>query len=439
MASDDAIITAAQLDGQARYYTATSTAATAAQAQRDVATIEANAQREVAQSDAQSRGQVAQTQAQSAGQVAQTEAQGRNQVATTEAQSRNQVAQTEAAATTSVANTRAQADTSVAGINRDAQIAAAQIDASWHANVATIQAKATTDAATIDASWHQGVAEIESNAKIQAAQIDASWHQGVADTEAAASNYRADQELAGVNAHETHEDGRLTTKLAFAEGKFSTVWPTVEGFIGTVGGSFQLPGGPQFTEPSPSTPIGFRMGPNETSVPQNQLGTYQRRGEMWMGSGDVKTQGIGFASGTSVSDAVAATQLPFISTSGVLTQAQIQQKVNQLRARADVKTQTESRKIMSDLTGRGFSASSPVVSALQASIAAQGLRTSIEGATDLMLKAAEVNADAVLKGQIAVADQWNKEEQALIDVAKNQTTRVVGVLSAITGMVGSIA
>ena len=96
-----------------------------------------------------------------------------------------------------------------------------------------------------------------------------------------------------------------------------------------------------------------------------------------MPSGDVKTDGIGFAGGTSVPDQVAATQLPFIGTSGVLTPAQIQQQVNAAYARNDAKTNSAALALVEDMSGRGFSANSPILSALRVGLTGQNLRSSI--------------------------------------------------------------
>lgn len=158
-----------------------------------------------------------------------------------------------------------------------------------------------------------------------------------------------------------------------------------------------------------------------------------------MSSGDVKKGGIGFAAGTNfgVADNVAATRLPFISTSGVLTPSQVQQQVNAAYARNDAKTQSELRKLTGDMAGRGFSGTSPILAALQVGLVGQGLRASIQAATQIRLDAAKLNADAVFDGQKAVSEQFIQQEQVMLDDAKNTTARVVGVLGAVAQMIGS--
>src|SRR4051794_13178063 len=105
-----------------------------------------------------------------------------------------------------------------------------------------------------------------------------------------------------------------------------------------------------------------------------------------MAAGDDKTQGIGFANVVGpVANAVAGTRLPFISTSGVLTPAQVQQQVNSAYARNDARTVSEVRKLTGDMAGRGFSANSPILAALQVGLSGQNLRASLAAATQIRL------------------------------------------------------
>ena len=156
-----------------------------------------------------------------------------------------------------------------------------------------------------------------------------------------------------------------------------------------------------------------------------------------MSGGDTKTGGIGFASGTSIPDQVAATQLPFIDTSGVLTPAQIQQQVNAAYARNDAKTNSETLRLIEDMSGRGFSANSPILAALRVGLTGQNLRSSIQAETQIRLESAKLNAEATFDAQKALSDQFLAQEGVLIDHEKNEVTRTVGVLSAISQLVGS--
>jgi len=272
----------------------------------------------------------------------------------------------------------------------------------------------------------------------------------VATINAAASNYQADQGLAGVNLHEQAETYRLNLKLAFAGAKFEEVFPLVSGVAGAASGTvssapigfsaFMKPSGLVMSGPVPGSASG--SGGDYTVGGGMEMGYYSRTpmrdfGDLRMGGGDTKTGGIGFASGSSVADAVAATQLPFISTSGVLTPAQIQQQVNSASARSDTRTQSEIRRLIGDLSGRGFSTNSPILAALRVGLAGQNLKATLENATQIQLESAKLNADATFAGQKAVADQYNAQEQVLVSIAVNNTTRTVGVLKAVTEMVGN--
>lgn len=264
----------------------------------------------------------------------------------------------------------------------------------------------------------------------------------VSQTNMQASNYQADKTLTGVQTHESAETQRLNLKLAFANDKFDAILPLITSFASTGGSS------------GSSGPMGFHAmhksletcstdnGDDYTIHGGSGMGHYRKTVygnhiSPRMGSGDVKSGGIGFASGSSVADAVAATNLPFIRTTGVLTPAQVQQSVNAVYARNDTRIQSETRRLIGEMTGRGFSPSSPILSALRVGLTGQSLRASIEGATQVQLESAKLNADNLLNSQKAVSDQFNQQESILVEQEKNTVTREVGVLSAIAQMVGS--
>ncbi|MDR3635692.1 MAG: hypothetical protein P4L84_17955 [Isosphaeraceae bacterium] len=438
----------------------TTVATTEAAAREAVANTEATAQTTVANTVSTWQQSVAATQAAAQESVATTAATAQTSIAATQAQADEQVASTHAQATINAAQSAAQGTITAAASSANATIQAATIDAGWHAGVASTQAQATIQSATlaanaqtesattaanaqvsvanIDASWRTGVAQIGANAQVQAATIDAGWHAGVAQIEAAASNYRADQDLAGVNVHEAGETNRLNIKLAFAEEKWNELLPAIDSTLGIVDGAVSGGGGIGFGAVAPKGPT---MGFGGVAATDDwQLGSYSRRlvrGPLHMGSGDVKTGGIGFASGSSVADAVAATQLPTIDTSGVLTPAQIQQQVNAAYARNDAKTASSALALIQDMSGRGFSSNSPILAALQVGLTGQNLRSSILAEQQIRLSAAQANAEQVLNSQKAVSDQFIAQEGALIEHERNEVTRTVGVLGAITQMIGS--
>lgn len=257
-----------------------------------------------------------------------------------------------------------------------------------------------------------------------------------------ASNYKADQDLEGVRIHELAETDRQNKKLAFAQDKFDFISPLLGGILsGGVGTQTGGSGGSIGFQAS-LRPMGF-MSPqveaDYTAFNDAGMGHYsmRRTSEMWMGSGDVKTGGIGFASGSTVADAVAATRLPYIRTCGVLTPAQVQMSVNAAQAKADTRTQSEIRRVESDLSGRGFSTNSPILAAIRAGLASQNLRATLESQTKIQIEAATTNAQAIFDGQKAVSDQYLQQEQVLLSHEQNENQRSVGVLQAVATMVSS--
>ena len=485
MANTNDILAAIQIaatDASARIQAALGASSNQAQAERDVASTRSAADIQVAEIDANARVQAAQIDSQWHAQVAQIDSSWHAQVAQIEASAQVTSAQTaasaevsaasahatatvsaansqanatimaastDAAARESVAATEASAQTTVASTNASAQVQAEQLRAAATSTAATTAANAQIQSATIDASWHSSVATIGANATVQAASIDAGWHANVATIESSATRYKADQDLAGVNVHETAETYRLNLKLGFANDKFTVLLPVIQEAIGTVagasgGGSI---GFGAYADRGAMT-MGFgsmihASGSPTSSAPSSgemQMGTFWRRplsmGE-YMSSGDIKSGGIGFSTGSSVADAVAATQLPFINTNGVLTKAQILQQVNEAFARNDAKTNSETLRLTEEMAGRGFSANSPILSALRVGLTGQNLRASVLAEQQIRLEAAKLNAEQILQAQGKLSDQFIAQENVLLDHEKNTVTRTVGIISAISQLVGS--
>lgn len=348
-----------------------------------------------------------------------------------------------------VANIDANSRQVVAQTQGSFAVQAAQIDSAWHANVATIEAGAQESVAATDAAARTSVASTSANATISAANIDASWRQAVATTELTGVEFRATQDYNGVQFRatqdyngivyaQTAETNRLNMTLNFAEEKWNAMLPVIKG----VASEFSSGSGGQigFGAHSPQGPT---MHSGRTSGSEElQVGTYWSKSAglfdpPHMGGGDTKSGGIGFASGGSLADTVAATQLPFISASGVLTPNEIQQQVNQEWATAAAKAASDQLQLISDLTGRGFSANSPILQALNVSISGQALRGSLSSELQFRLGAAKDNAEQSFSGQTAQSDQFLKQEGVLVDSARNDVQRVVGVLQAVAGMIGS--
>lgn len=347
-----------------------------------------------------------------------------------------------------VAATNAAAQEAVAALNSSTEIQVAQLGIANQVEIANIRAVVEGEVAVTDANARVQSAQIGATATTTAAQIEANGKLSVSQVDAVASNYKADRDYAGIVLHESSETARLQLKLDFANTKFEEILPLVEGVAASGGGS-SSGGSAGFHASARPGPAGFApliqamraSGTSETTAMGNEgYGFYSRtirETPMTMGSGDTKTGGIGFATGSSVADAVAATNLPFISTSGVLTPAQIQQQVNAATARGDSRTQSEYRKLTGDMVGRGFSSNSPILAALQVGLAGQNIRAALGTETQIRLEAAKLNADAVFEGQKAVSEQFIQQEGVLLEGDKNTITRQVGILSAVAQMVAA--
>ncbi len=430
MSSDtDAAIAAAQVAAAAQYAAAVEVANSSYNATVSGANIQANAEISVANIRAGADETVANIQANASEIVAQTDSGWHANVA-----------QIQASASEIVAQTGSQAQIQSAQIEANSQIAVAEIGSSYQTTVATIRATADETVATTQA-----------NATVQSANIDATARETVASTQATASNYQADQQVACANINQAGETSRLNTTLSFADNIFNQVFPLVESAVGgSTGGSG---GGIGFYgPPSPGGGVSSpRMGFGGVPAADDKytFGTYSSRrisGNLpsvragW-GGGDIPAQGIGFGAAASPTtpDAVAQTNLPFITTSGVLTPSQIQQLVNAAVAKADQRATSQIKQLIGDMSGRGFSVNSPIVSALTVGIQGQSLQSQMATASQIRVDSAKANADAIFNGQKALSDQFIQQEGILNDGAKNEVQRVVGVLSAVCGMVGGIA
>lgn len=406
------------------------------------------------------------------------------QVSTTNYQATVESASIQAGAEIQIANIRSTSDQTVENTRAAAQVQSAEIDSAWHSGVANIeaasrqsvastQAAAEIQAASIGASYQVSVAEIQSSWQLEAARIDANAREAVATTQAGAQitganidlvgrEYTADKNLAGSNyqadatvtAARIRDDGethRLNISLGFATSVFNQVFPLVETSVGAITGQTGGGGNMGFAAASGaanSPRMGFGGGASQDDT--YSCGTYSAwrvAGKlpavkaMGWGGGDVPQQGIGFGSSPNITiaDAVAGTALPFISTSGVLTPSQIQQLVNAAVAKADQRAASEVRKLVGDLAGRGFSASSPIATALSVGINGQALQAQMSETTQIQVQSAKENANAIFNGQKAVSDQFLGQEAVLNDAARTEMQRVVGVLQAVSSMVGGIA
>lgn len=357
----------------------------------------------------------------------------------------------------------ADADRTVAVTHAGAETGKATIDGQFAVQAETIRAEAATDVATITTANQTEVARIEATARTQTAQVEGqyrvlvaqaegTWHVEVATIESTASNYRADKELAGVNAHEAGENNRLGVKLAFAQSIYDQIKPIIQQIVdagtdilGGSGGSGGFnPTGLYAPTPQPSAPMGFRMSaaPGDVTRTADVMGFHSHRhldpGPPVVAMGDLDPpvdagQGVGGSTAAAVTVTV-----PYIASRGVFTPTQLQQQVNAAYARNDARTQTQIRQAQGDLAGRGFSSTSPILDALRVGFVTANLRASIEAATQIRLQSAQANVDAVFRAQQAKSEQYLKQEDVLINAAQVAVQRQVGILNAVASLVGGV-
>jgi hypothetical protein len=129
---------------------------------------------------------------------------------------------------------------------------------------------------------------------------------------------------------------------------------------------------------------------------------------------------------------------PFISSSGYYSAGDIQAQVNATLARNDSRTASQVRQMQGDLAGRGFSSNSPLASMLTVGLFGQNLQANSESERETRFAASKQNGDAVFQAQQLLQQQFNQQQQAAIDDARNQVTRQVGFTSAIAQLIGGL-
>ena len=221
------------------------------------------------------------------------------------------------------------------------------------------------------------VASTNKDAQVIQSTNDLTGRKYEADQRYASDIYGADKQYASAVLHENAESGRLTTKLNYADSKFNIVYPVVQ-----------------------------------ASLAASQT--------------------------TTTPDLKSWPDLPFISTAGVLTPAQIQQQVNSAWARNESRTNAQILQTQRELAGRGFSSNSPLLEALKVGYIGQNFRANNDAATSIRIEGAKANAEQILNSQKAVADQFNSQQGVVLESEKNQVTRQVGLVGALAQLIGGI-
>ena len=112
--------------------------------------------------------------------------------------------------------------------------------------------------------------------------------------------------------------------------------------------------------------------------------------------------------------------------------------MNAAWAKNDSKTQAQILQTQKELTGRGFSSNSPLLEALKVGYVGQNFRANNDAATQIRIQAAQANAEQILNSQKAVADQFNNQQGVVLESEKNQITRQVGLVGALSQLIGGL-
>lgn len=128
-------------------------------------------------------------------------------------------------------------------------------------------------------------------------------------------------------------------------------------------------------------------------------------------------------------------QGPTINAGPIWNPQQIQQKVNNARAFADQGAATQQRVAQRGLASRGFSTSSPMMTALNNQIGNNALSQKVQAGYQIPMEMAEGNAKYQMAGQQAREQQFGNRMDE--DIRRRQTILGMfpGLLGAISGLV----
>jgi hypothetical protein len=195
--------------------------------------------------------------------------------------------------------------------------------------------------------------------------------------EAATTQYGADKRLAGLVLHEAGESSRLAIKIAYIDAKFNLVWPYIQAEL------------------------------------------------------------IESESGLPVTPDLLLT-LPPISATGVLDHAGVEALVTEITDLANATAATETGVSARELGTRGFASGGPLAVGIAAAYQLMGLGVATESTTLIRLQAAQINTEQITQAQEALVDQYDKQQQILLESATNATQRVVGVIEAAGRLISSV-
>ena len=201
------------------------------------------------------------------------------------------------------------------------------------------------------------------------------------------SRYSADQGLAGIRYKTDADTNQFNSRLNFARERYGQLFPLIQGQLG---GS------------------GFAEG------------------------GGASAQGA--QNGREFAGAAASNGLPpYIDTSPVYTDQQINQQVNSAQSQNERKAATSYRQAQRDLGGRGMG-TSPLLSAIQQNLAIGTQAANAAAAREIPLNAATANADQRLKSQVANSDAFAQRQSESIQREQNQISRNNSLLQALVAL-----
>jgi hypothetical protein len=123
---------------------------------------------------------------------------------------------------------------------------------------------------------------------------------------------------------------------------------------------------------------------------------------------------------------------PSINVTGILTPQQVRRQVNAIHARSAAKALAAIARSERDLAGRGFASSSPVLAMLRRA------HESDEGEVELTTKAAQSNAEMMLKGQEALSEQHGRMVTAYTALSNDMVQLRVGLFSGAANLLAGI-
>jgi hypothetical protein len=125
---------------------------------------------------------------------------------------------------------------------------------------------------------------------------------------------------------------------------------------------------------------------------------------------------------------------PEISVGGVYNPQQVQQQVNAARAGNDQATASRMRQFTSETTGRGFSPSSPLISAMWGQLQGQNMGANTDAEREIRQGAAGQNAQQLLATQQAREQQFASRQDEDIRRRQPYLQNVNAWISALAGL-----